>query len=100
MDVNITLINRGLYSEEKKCDYYIQIGNEGNGLTICDKNAHLQNILRKKGEIIMTKLSNYISFLSNKNFIFMKIDVEGSEAKLFEGGIEVITKYHVPFIVL
>ena len=30
----------------------------------------------------------------------MKIDVEGSEAKLFEGGIEVITKYHVPFIFL
>ena len=99
-DVNITLINKGLNIEEKKCDYYIQIGNEGNGLTICNENAHIQKILRKKGEIIVTRLSNYIPFLSQKNLIFIKVDVEGSEAKLFEGGIEIITKYHVPFIFL
>jgi hypothetical protein len=28
----------------------------------------------------------------------IKIDVEGSEGKVFEGGIEIISKYHVPFI--
>ena len=99
-DVNITLINKGLNNEEMKCDYYIQIGNEGNGLTFCDKNAHIQKILRKKGKILITKLSNYIPFLSQKNLVFIKVDVEGSEAKLFEGGIEIITKYHVPFIFL
>ena len=46
----------------------------------------------------MTKLSNYISYLSDKNLALIKIDVEGSEGKAFEGGIELITKYHVPFI--
>ena len=30
----------------------------------------------------------------------IKIDIEGSEAKAIEGGIELITKYHIPFIFL
>ena len=46
----------------------------------------------------MTKLSNYIPYFSDKNLALIKIDVEGSEGKVFEGGIELITKYHVPFI--
>ena len=97
-DVNVILINRGLYTEEKKCDYYLQIGNEGNGLIFCDKNAAIQNILRYKGEVYLTKLSNFMPFLSDKNIAFVKIDVEGSEEKVIRGGIELITKYHVPFI--
>lgn len=28
----------------------------------------------------------------------IKMDIEGSEGKAFESGIELITKYHVPFI--
>lgn len=43
-------------------------------------------------------MRNYISFLANKNLALIKIDVEGSEEKAFESGIELITKYHVPFI--
>lgn len=43
-------------------------------------------------------MSNYISFLGNKNLAMIKIDIEGAEEKAFESGIELITKYHVPFI--
>ena len=98
-DVNITIINKGLYTEDKNCDYYKSITNVGNGFVFCDKNVEL-NDLKKIGIIKLTRLSNYIKFLSKKNLAFIKIDVEGSEGKAFEGGIEVITKYHVPFILL
>ena len=30
----------------------------------------------------------------------IKMDIEGSEGKAFESGIELITKYHVPFILM
>ena len=99
-EVNVTIINKGLYNEEKICDLYNLYNNEGNGMVICEHNNTLPYFLIKKktGEIILTKLSNYISYLSDKNLALIKIDVEGSEGKAFEGGIELITKYHVPFI--
>ena len=100
-DIKITIINKGLYSEEKKCNLHIYFGNVGNGMAICDKPGNncptfLQE--NKTDEIILTKLSNYITFLSDKNLALIKIDVEGSEGKVIEGGIELITKYHIPFI--
>ena len=38
-----------------------------------------------------------MQFLSEKYLSFIKIDVEGSEGKVFEGGLELITKYHITF---
>ena len=100
-ETKITIINKGLYIEEKICDLYNLYHNEGNGMIICDKQKIPSNLLLKsKAEIILTKLSNYIPFLSDKNLALIKIDIEGSEGKAFEGGIELITKYHVPFIFL
>ena len=46
----------------------------------------------------MTRLSNYVEFLSSKNLALIKLDIEGSEGKAIEGGIDLIIKYHVPFI--
>ena len=99
-DLNITLIKRGLYTEEKKCDFYISKGNIGDGWVFCDKNRTIPNHLIKSGETHLTKLSNYIDFLSKKNLALIKIDVEGSEGKVIESGIELFSKYHIPFIFL
>ena len=103
-EINITIINKGLYTEERKCDLFNLNKNEGNGLVICEPyndSYRPDNLFRNKtGEIILTKLSNYIPFLSDKNLVMIKIDIEGSEAKAIEGGIELITKYHIPFIFL
>ena len=97
---NITLIKKALYSYEKKCDYYIHRGNIGNGLIFCDENFTLSNEFFKSGETYLTKLSNYIDFLSTKNLALIKIDIEGSEGKAIESGVELISNYHVPFIFL
>ena len=100
-ELNITLVKEGLYNTEKKCDYYISIGNIGDGWVYCDNNkTNIPHHLKKTGEFVLTRLSNYMPFLSNKNIALIKIDIEGSEGKAIEGGIELITKYHVPFIFL
>ena len=69
-------------------------------MSICDQNNTMPKNIINTGEIILTKLSNYIPYLSEKNLALIKIDVEGSEGKVIESGIELITKYHVPFIFL
>ena len=101
-DINTYIINKGLYTEEKICDIYNLIGNIGNGMVICDTNIRRPSFLfsKRTGEIFLTRLSNYIPFLIGKNLALIKIDIEGSEGKALESGIELITKYHIPFIFL
>jgi FkbM family methyltransferase len=99
-DINITIINKGLYTSEEACNYYEHIRNKGNGMVICHRRNNIPRILKKKTEIILTKLSNFIPFLSQKNVVFMKIDVEGSEEAAILSGIELISIYHIPFIFL
>lgn len=95
-EINVTLINRGLFPEEKRCYIYSPKDNIGDGITNCNGKI-LENSVNK-GEIILTKLSNYISYFENKNLALIKMDIEGLEGKAFESGIEFITNYHVPFI--
>jgi len=87
-DLNITLINKGLFTEEKKCDYYLNSGNIGNGMIQCNKNGTVSFEFTKSSEAYLTKLSNYVEFLSFKNLALIKIDNEGSEGKAIESGIE------------
>jgi FkbM family methyltransferase len=89
-DLNITLIKKGLYTEEKQCDFYISRGNIGDGWVFCDKNSTIPSHLIKSGETYLTKLGNYIEFLSTRNLALIKIDIEGSEGKAIESGIELL----------
>ena len=56
----------------------------------CNKNGTVFHNFTKSGEAYMTKLSNYIEFLSTKNLALIKIDTEGSEGKAIESGIELL----------
>ena len=97
-EINVTLINKGLFRKEAKCYIYSSGDNIGNGMIKCKENTVENNI--NNGGIILTKLSNYIHFFENKNLAMIKVDIEGSEGKAIESGIKLITKYHVPFIFL
>ena len=59
---------------------------------------HLGKMFIKDSDVEITTLHTFMPYLSNKNIALMKIDVEGSEGKVIEGGLELISKYHVPFI--
>ena len=101
-DVNVILINKGLDTEDKKCTFKTASGNQGNGMILCENRD--KNRTELDGEtfnnVELTKLSRYYNYLSDKNLAFIKMDVEGSEANVLEGGKELITKYHVPFIMI
>ena len=101
-DINMRIINKGLDVEDKKCTYKTSSGNQGNGWVLCENRDRFRSDL--DGETVnnveLTKLSKYYNYLSKKNLAFIKMDVEGSEANVLEGGKELITKYHVPFVVL
>lgn len=96
-DINVTIINKGIYTEDKNCILYHPLSNIGNAILFCDKHEFNDN--NYKSEMIeLTKFSNYISYLEDKNLALIKLDVEGAEGKAIESGIDIITKYHIPFI--
>ena len=99
---NIIIVNKGLSNEEKICNYYSQIKAIGNGVVLCDENEKITKAgnlnLQKEFEIKLTKLSNFLPYLLNKNIALIKLDIEGGEGIVMEDAIELINKYHVPFI--
>lgn len=97
-DVNLALIKKGLNTEEQNCDIYVTTDNVGNGHVYCNKTQNIDKLLNKIGEIKLTKLSNFLPLLSKKNIALIKIDVEGNEGRAIKSGVELITKYHIPFI--
>ena len=102
-DSNVVIITKGINNEEKTCDYYMHVNNIGNGMIICEDKIYDKIINRKfikLKKVYLTKLSNFIPYLSNKNVALIKIDIEGGEGKALESGIELITKYNVPFILI
>ena len=100
---NVIIITKGLGTENKTCNYFSQKNNEGNGMVICEKKDNLFDkklSFVKVGEVEITTLNSFIPYISDKKIALMKLDVEGYELKVLEGGKDLITKYHVPFIVL
>lgn len=101
---NVIIINKGLNTEEMNCYYYEDVFYFSNGMVICNKsriyNKEIGRRFKKISEVKLTKLSNFFPYLKDKNIALIKLDVEGSEGKAIESGIELITKFHVPFIIL
>ena len=96
-NINVTIINKGLDNVEKKLALYHPLNDIGNGVAFDGKN--LLNLTNPfKEEISTTKLDYYMDYLKSKHIALIKIDVEGSEGNVLKGGIDLIIKYHVPFI--
>ena len=89
-DLNITLIKKGLFTEEKQCDFYISRGNIGDGWVFCDKNSTIPNHIIKTGKAYLTKLSNYIEFLSTKNLALLKLILKAQK----ERQLKVVLNYY------
>ena len=100
----VVIINKGINNEEKICSYYRDKFSTSNGMTLCNHEDNSRNIIIdrfiKIGNVSLTRLDNFIPYLSDKNIALIKLDVEGSEEIAIKSGIELITKYHVPFIFL
>lgn len=99
-DIKITIINKGIGLKNEKCLLDHPLSNIGNGgiISCLEQRNITKNNKKLIEEVKITKLSNYINFLSKKNLGLIKIDIEGAEGKAIISGIELITKYHVPFL--
>ncbi len=100
-NTNMIFINKGLDTEEKNCDLYHPLNNIGNGFTFCNSQKFEGDKTKFRHEKMkLTKLKNYIPFLKSKNLALIKLDIEGAEGKAIESGIDLVIKYHIPFIFL
>ena len=100
---NVILITKGLGEKDKICTYYVHKDNAGNGMTCCKRKFPIRAVgstFVKESEVEITTLNSFMPYLLDKNIALMKLDVEGHELQVLKGGKELITKYHVPFIVL
>ena len=99
---NIIIINKGISNEDKNCNYYSQNEAIGNGILLCNENRNEVKvggyIFNKTFNIDLMKLSTIIPYFSNKNLALIKMDIEGGEGKVIEDAIELINKFHVPYI--
>ena len=71
-DVNVTIINKGLDIEDKKCILQTTAHNQGNGIVYCEnRDKYFSDF---NGDIFnnieLTKLSKYIKYLSDNNLAF------------------------------
>ena len=96
-DINMIIINKGLDIIEKNSTLYHPYGNLGNAY-IFNSTIKVNKSEYFAEEIRMNKLSNYIEYLKDKNLALIKLDIEGSEGKAIQSGIDLIVKYHIPFI--
>ena len=74
-------------------------------MVICSNKTNLNdtdlgNLFIKESDVEIITLNSFFPYLSNKNIALMKIDVEGHELNVLEGGKEYITKMLIPFVVL
>ena len=96
---NVIIVTKGINNVEMDCDYYKHGENMGNGMVICNKSKSNNELgFQKSSKVSLVKLSRFIPFLSDKNIALIKLDIEGSEGKAIESGIELLSKYRVPFI--
>ena len=66
-DINVTIINKGIGEEDEKCLLHPS-NNVGNGVILCGESKNIvRNTQDLTEEVTITKLSNYIPFLSKKN---------------------------------
>ena len=70
----------------------------GKSKVIYDNFLHKNFI--EEGKVEITLLKYFIPYISNKHLALIKIDVEGQELKVLQGGLKLITEFHVPFVVL
>ena len=96
-DINMIIINKGLDVEEKNTIMYHPLKNAGDAIVFHNNfEKNISNYFAE--EIKLTKLKYYIEFLKHKYLALIKLDIEGSEGKAIKGGIDLIIKYHIPFI--
>jgi FkbM family methyltransferase len=96
---SLIVINKGLYKEEKKCDYYKNIENKEKNIIICDKsNSNLENNYHKIDSVEMATLGEFLNYIDNRNIALLRIDTDAEGEMALETGKQLFTQFRTPYI--
>ena len=98
-DIDITIINKGIDIEDNNLTLYHPLSNIGDAFAI-DNSQNLNKSEYFIEDIELSELNVYLPYFENKHLALLKLDVEGSEEKVIKSGIDLIVKYHIPFILM
>ena len=99
-NLTMTLINRTIYPTESACGYYQDIKNSRKDLVVCDlrKEDNFEIDYMRMDIVNSTNLADFIPLIKHKKITLLRLDLEFEGENAIKSGIELITKYHIPFI--
>jgi FkbM family methyltransferase len=102
----VTLFTKGLGAEPTLCkEYSASFYNRGNGVVSCDGKMpqHADGELTYKGQMEIVRMDDLFPGGAKKppsiNIGVMKMDVEGFEYNIIQGGKQFFTNFRIPFLV-
>jgi len=97
---SLIIINKGLYTDERICDYYKNVKNKEKDLIFCDKSKinNLDKDYKKIESVEMAKLNDYLQYFDNRNVALVRIDLDAEGAKAIETGKILFSQFHVPYV--
>ena len=97
---SLIIINKGLYTDERVCDYYKDVKNKEKDLIFCDKskNNNLDKGYKKIESVEMAKLNDYLQYFDNRKVALVRIDLDAEGAKAIETGKILFSQFHVPYV--
>jgi len=88
----ITLHAIGLGPKKEHCSFVSDPNNRGDGWTICGDRPHPAKYKEREG-FDVHRLDDVLSQSGLQSIDFVKIDVEGFECQVFEGGKQLLSKF-------
>ena len=97
---SLIIINKGLYTDERICDYYKDVNNKDKDLIFCDKSKikNLDKDYKKIESVEMAKLNDYLQYFDNRNVALVRIDLDAEGAQAIETGKILFSQFHVPYV--
>ena len=97
----VQLFKNGLGPKEESCFVVSGDINEGDGHTLCgekESDIHVQPGYSIRGKIVTKRLDD-IASTEGKTVVLVKMDVEGFESHVVEGGRDFLLNSNIPYIV-
>ena len=97
---SLIIINKGLYTDERVCDYYKDVKNKEKDLIFCDKSKinNLDKDYKKIESVEMAKLNDYLQYFDNRKVALVRIDLDAEGAKAIETGKILFSQFHIPYV--
>ena len=100
VEENATLFTHALGAKRQQCIAYSDDGNIGDGHVSCSDGFVPPKGYSVRAEINVKLLDDYLDYLRSRTLGAMKIDVEGYEANVVEGGLLALCSLKTPYIQL